>query len=300
MSILFEGRVWTEEAAMEHVLDVEAVMDVMNRRVFYLMEGRHRDELADLWVSDPEHRATASFGRNYGYYVGWAEIERYYVTEYEAQRREILEKFAAEDPTIEVCDENLNIGFTCMNPNSTPLVEISGDGKTAQGVWYAIAQETTGRPDGKSEAVWRGEKLAADFIREAGGWKLWHLMIATDYINPAGTPHEIQPLEYAPGEDPREIEFGKPTIAMLTHDSRLHWADNYPPEPVPYESWNEEMGYGPGGWRTAIERPVNAISPERIAKARAKREELRKNSPGKGEPGGPGAPGGPENQAEVK
>lgn len=298
MSITFEGTVWTEEAAMQRVLDVEDVMDVMNRRVYYLIEGKHREELADLWVQEPAHRATASFGRNYGYYDGWEEVTRYYVTEYEAQRRAILEELAAEDPSIPVIDDNLGIGFTCMNPNSTPLVEIAGDGKTAQGVWYSIAQETTGRAGGKSTALWRGEKLAADFVKEAGGWKLWHLVIATDYVNPAGTPHEAQPLEYEPGEDPREVEFGTPTIAKLTHDSRLHWADNYPPEPVPYETWSEEMGYGPKGWRTAITRPAAAISPERIAKAKQLREEVRK-APRRG-PGGPGGPGGSMPEKEDK
>ena len=298
MSVTFEGRVWTDEQAMEHVLDIEEVMEVMNRRVFYLMEGKHREELNDLWVQEPEHRATASFGRNYGYYDGWEEIQRYYVTGFETERRAILEGLAAEDASIRVCEENRMIGFTCMNPNSTPLVEIAGDGKTAQGVWYSIAQETTGRAGGASTALWRGEKLAADFVKEDDGWKIWHLVIATDYTNPAGTPHEAQPLEYEPGEDPRQIEFGTPTIAMLTHDSRLHWADNYPPEPVPYETWSEEMGYGPKGWRTAIDRPAQAISPERIAKARAKRAEVRKNPP-RG-PGGPGGPGGPIPQGEVK
>ena len=290
MSVLFEGRTWSEEAAMRHVLDIEEVMEVMNRRVFYLIEGKHREELADLWVREPEHRATASFGRDYGYYDGWQEIERYYVTEYEKKRREILTEFAAENPSIKVCEENLGIGFTCMNPNSTPLVEIAGDGQTAQGVWYSIAQETTGRAGGRSEAIWRGEKLAADFIREAEGWKIWHLVIATDYVNPAGTPHEAQPLEYGPGEDPREIEFGTPTISKLTHDSRLHWADNYPPEPAPYEHWSEAIGYGPKGRRTAIQRPADAISPERIAAAQRKREELRKRPPRMGTPGGPKAP----------
>ncbi len=294
MSVTFEGKTWSEESAMQHVLDVESVMDLMNRRVFYLIEGKHRQELEDLWVQELEHRATASFGRNYGYYDGWDEVQRYYVREYEAQRWEILKEFAAEDPTIQATEENLSIGFTCMNPNSTPLVEIAGDGQTAQGVWYSIAQETTGRAGGKSTAIWRGEKLAADFVKEPAGWKLWHLVISTDYTNLAGTPHETQPLEYAPGDDPRQQEFGSPTIPMLTHDSRLHWADNYPPEPQPYETWSEEIGYGPKGWRTAITRPVEAISPERIAKARAKREELRRQ-PQHG-PGGPGGPGGPEKE----
>lgn len=68
-------------------------------------------------------------------------------------------------------------------------------------VYYAIAQELVGRPDGQSTAMWRREKLAADFVKEAGGWKIWHLVIANDCFNPAGTPHEAQPLADQPGAD---------------------------------------------------------------------------------------------------
>ena len=290
MSVNFEGRVWTEEAALRQLWDIEEVMELMNRRVFYGIEGKHREELEDLWVREADHRATASLGGNYGYYDGWEEIRRFYVTEYEAERLEILKGLAAEDPSIEVKPENLAIGYTAMAPDSTPLVEIAGDGKTAQGVWYSIAQETVARAGGKSTSQWRGEKLAADFVREADGWKLWHLVVAVDYTNPAGTPHEAQPLEYEPGQDPVEIAFGKPTVSMRTHDSRLHWADNYPPEPEPYETWTDEIGYGPKGWRTAITRPAKAVSAARLEKAKALRAEARKHPP-MGGPGGPGPNG---------
>ena len=293
MSVVFEGRSWSEEDALRQVWDVENVMEIMNRRVYYGIEGKHRQELEELWVREPEHRATASFGSNYGYYDGWEEIRRWYVTEYEAGRLEILKSFAAEDPSIGVKPENLSVGYTSMAPDSTPLVEIAGDGRTAQGVWYSITQETIGRPNGQSTAEWRGEKIAADFVREADGWKIWHLVIANDYTNPAGVPHEAQPLEFGPGESPVEIAFGKPTIPMLTHDSRLHWADNYPPEPKPYETWTEAIGYGPKGWRTAVTRPAGAIGAARIEKARALRAEARNRPPAEG-PGGPGPAAEPE------
>lgn len=289
MSIQYQGRTLSEAEALTHVWDVEEVMEVMNRRVYYAMQGRHEEELADLWVTSPELQKTASFGRNYGYYCGMEEIRRYYVTDFLAKRQEILDEFRAQNPAIENKPENRMIGYTSMAPNSTPLVEIAADGKTAQGVWYAIAQETVGRPGEQSTAMWRGEKLAADFVKEAGGWKIWHLVIANDYFNPAGTPHEAQPLDFPPGQDPRQLEFGTPTIAKLLHDSRLHWADNYPPAPKPYLTYEDSMGYGPEGWRTAIQRPEGAISPQRLAKGAKLKEEARKRSPGG--PGGPGGPG---------
>lgn len=247
MSIKFDNRVYTERELIEHVWDVEEVMDVMNRRVYYQIQGLRRQELNDLWVRSKEHRETASFGRNYGFYVGMDEIVRYYIAEYEAQRQEILDEYCAEDPSIKNLPANLNIGFTCMQPNSTPLVEVAGDGATARGIWYSIAQVTTGRPNGKSEGLWRGEKVAADFVREDGEWKIWHLMISTDYTSPAGQNHGDQPLNYPKGEDPLEKEIGNPTISVMTHDYRYHWSDNYPPVPEPYETFSPSQSYGPEG-----------------------------------------------------
>ncbi len=42
-------------------------------------------------------------------------------------------------------------------------------------------------------------------------------------------------------------EFGTPTLAMLTHDERFNWWDNYPPEPAPYETFSDAISYGPEG-----------------------------------------------------
>ena len=297
MSVCFERKTYTEQQAARLLWDVESVMDLMNRRVYYQMTGRHRQELEDLWVAEPEHRRTASLGSNYGYYQGMGEVIRFYVTEFEAQRQQILSDFCAQHPEIENIPENRMIGYTCMMPNSTPLVEVAQDGQTAQGIWYTIAQETVGRPGGHSEGLWRGEKIAADFVREGERWKIWHLVVSNDYFNPAGTNHSDQPLEFPEGQDPRQLQFGSPTIPMLTHDSRLHWADNYPPEPQPYHHYEPGMGYGPEGWRTAITRPAAAISQQRIVRGRALREQARKRPrPG---PGGPGGPGGPQQDPEV-
>ena len=90
---------------------------------------------------------------------------------------------------------------------------------------------------------------------EGEQWKIWHLVVSNDYFNPAGTNHSDQPLEFPEGQDPRQLRFGSPTLPMLTHDSRLQWADNYPPEPQPYHHYEPAMGYGPEGWRTAYHPP---------------------------------------------
>ena len=249
MSITFEHRLYTERELIQRVWDIEDVMSLMNRRVYYVAQGLRRQELNDLWVRESDHRKTASFGRNYGYYLGMDEIVRYYVVEHEEQRQAILDEYCAAYPDIENIPANLNIGFTTLGPTSTPVVEIAQDRATARGIWYSIAQETTGRPGGKSQAIWRGEKVAADFVREGDEWKIWHLVITTDYTNPAGVRHEDEPFSYAPGTDPLQVEFGRPTMPVLTHDNRYHWSDDYPYVPDPYETFTPSQSYAPEGHR---------------------------------------------------
>ena len=58
MSVCFEHKTYTDQQAARLLWDVESVMDLMNRRVYYQMAGRHRQELEDLWVTEPEHRRT--------------------------------------------------------------------------------------------------------------------------------------------------------------------------------------------------------------------------------------------------
>ena len=63
----------------------------------------------------------------------------------------------------------------------------------------------------------------------------------------ASTDYKRIPYQYAPGGHPLEKEFGTPTISMLTHDERFNWWDNYPPEPMPYDSFSGSISYGPEG-----------------------------------------------------
>lgn len=57
---------------------------------------------------------------------------------------------------------------------TTPVVEIAGDGKTAQGVWWCPVPMTVS-VDGKLQAIWAWGNIAADFIRSGKDWKIWHL-----------------------------------------------------------------------------------------------------------------------------
>ena len=232
-------REYTDDELIRRVTDIEEIKKVANKRTFYLINEWREQELQDLWVAQPEHMATASFGKNIGYYVGMEAIRGYYVTKHAA-------------------DLGDGVGHMNAHPVSTGLVELAGDGKTAKGLWYCIGQDTTPNGDGTACAMWNCGKVAIDFVKEGDSWKIWHIVEANDLTSEAGDyyPGHSPYVDYA--TDPVAVEFGTPTIPMLTHDATFNWWDNYPAPPKPYDTWSDEISYGPEGYPEKTEHHFGA------------------------------------------
>ena len=122
---------------------------------------------------------------------------------------------------------------------TTPIVEIAGDGKTAQGVWWCPVPMTIRREDGKEQAVWAWGTIAADFLRCGAEWKIWHLhyfrvfkcryadgwvddLSMINRLNLPALPHS-QPLSYHNPYSPLSVR------------------DGIPAAPRPYESYTDAM-----------------------------------------------------------
>lgn len=229
----------SNEERIIRVWDIEQIKDLMSRRTVYETNGQREEELRDLWVQLPENQKTASFGRNWGYYVGMDEIKRYYVTQYNEQVQAEIAKL----PDVDVP----GTGRFLFHPLSTPNVNLAEDGKTAQGTWYSIGADCYPAENGKADCNWNCQKICADFIKEPGGWKIWHVVFSNDFMNKTG--HNVSELQsiYIRGTGRDEIDFGTPTIPMLAHDPSYTWCDNYPPLNGPYETFTDEISYGPEG-----------------------------------------------------
>jgi len=240
---------YTDDERIQRVWDIEDVKDLMAKRGFYVANDMRREELNDLWVTTPKYRKTASLGSNWGYYVGMDAISNYYVVKHAEDRQKLLDAYCAANP--DVANRRENLGYGCMSSHlaSTPLVVLSGDGYTAKGNWYVIGQDSTWKPGGPASCHWFNDKIAADFVKENGQWKIWHLIISNDVHIEAG--HNISELSTipVPGDNPAEVDFssGDPTIKMITHNTSMNWSDNYPPMPEPYFHYEDEIGYGPKG-----------------------------------------------------
>ena len=241
-------RTYTDDELIRRVWDVEEIKKLVYKRCVYLANEWRERELDELWVRGEQAQKTASFGRNTGWYVGMDAIRSYYVEHHLADRRAQLAAIADANPAVANTEQNLHIGCLSSHPATTGLVELAGDGATAKAMFYSIAMETSALPDGTGDAFWAPEKLAFDFLKEEDGWKIWHLVIATDLTCQAGTDYNRKDPYPHYETDPVMVEFGTPTIPCITHDSTFNWWDDYPPMPRPYETFTDDISYGPEGY----------------------------------------------------
>lgn len=235
----------SDEDLLQMVEDIEEVRDLMSLRSYYQAADKRQEELDELWVSEPMHAAKASYGANWGYYYGKAEVQRWYVDEFQAKRKAQLKAYCKKQGVAE--DERLlGAGSMVMCPLSTSIVRIAKDGQSAKGIWYSIGQQTDLQSDGTAKGQWQYNKICADFVKEDGKFKIYHIVCANDQNYQAGTAYEADTY-IDPKDDMMAVEFGKPTIPMNVHDNTYNWADNYPPMPEPYDTLTLENSYGPEG-----------------------------------------------------
>jgi len=168
----------------QKALDNQAIQNVMSRHVMYHCYGLHQEELEQIWVQEPENQATASFGQNQGYMVGYPAIWEAYVDGHTESWLESAKKYCANnDIDIEGWsdEEILNtyggVGQLLLHVTTTAIIEVAEDGQTAKCFWYSpgLVAET-----GQSgNAIW--EAYGVDFVKENGEWKIWHLHMYTDF-----------------------------------------------------------------------------------------------------------------------
>ena len=144
-------------------------------------------------------------------------------------------------------------GCLTSHPISTGLVELAGDGKTAKGLWYCIGQETV-----PGKAMWVTGKVAMDFVKEGDAWKIWHVVEANDLSGEAGENYAKGEPYWDPATDPIAQAFGTPDVAVNTHDPNFNWWDDYPSMPQPYETWSDDISYGPEGFKPPMNKGMNA------------------------------------------
>lgn len=221
---MFSKKIYSDDERIRQVWDVIEVKKLMARRTYDNAFALRKKEMDELWVQKPENKKTASYGRDYGYVIGYDNIYKEYVADFE---------------------KNSTVGTTQIHSLSTPLVKIAGDGKTAQGVWYSPGQVTT--PD---DAKFVYTKFFVDFIKEDDEWKIWHLFVGTEYeVSVGASFEEDMPLEKARHPEkypplPRKSDAG--FFAAEAYSMKYNYC-HLKPLPDDYQTFSETVSYGPEG-----------------------------------------------------
>ena len=258
----------------QRALDVQAVENIMNRHVLYHCYGEHIAEMEEIWVQDPVNQATASFGQNQGYYVGYDAIYEAYATGHwnnwitaakrYCQQKGIDTTGMTDD---EICEIYGGVGQLLLHVTTTAIIEVAEDGKTAKGYWYSPGMIAETGMAGNS--IW--EAYGADFVKENGEWKMWHLHMYTDFMcqfgenftngssgggsgEPSGSGEQGGQVNYEGEAGAKELALSAlekgdylslPQYTQFSAD-RLRSEMEVVPIPMPYEKWDFSVAnYGP-------------------------------------------------------
>lgn len=163
-----------------------AIQNLMSRHEYMHAAGYNLEEIDTMWVSpNGKYASTATFGSPDWVMYGLDTVRNSYGKGSHANVEASRAKLAAIDPTVPDTPENFGAGAEwVMHTSTTAIIEIAGDGKTAQGTWYSpglgvMPQYTDGKIHLQSIFFW--EKYGGDFVKENGVWKIWHLQTAYDF-----------------------------------------------------------------------------------------------------------------------
>lgn len=237
---------YTQAEQAVRLWDTEAVKDLLARRAYYVAGDRRREELNDLWVRDYYHRQTASYGSNWGFYVGMKSIIQYYVLDHAAREMRQLEQ-NAENAGIAVNNLNIGYGNASHHTLNTGHIHIAADGQTARALFYDMSLDSQRQQDGTTEAYVNLGPVAVDCIKEHGVWKIWHLFVGYDHCLPLAGDYSQIPVVRPEGTHPYEAEFGTPTVPMKTYDPDFGWSQEFVTPPTPYTTFEASHSYGPEG-----------------------------------------------------
>lgn len=240
-------RTYTAEQLVERWEDYRYIENMMGRRLYYGVLSKASTVFEDLWCKtapDP------CLGTYFGYYKGYDAVRGYY----EAQARLLAVKarvaqklHPAELGAMDV-SELLGVGSFVADTVTTPLIEIAGDGQSAKGLWYIYGADVDYGPAGM-KAEWVFGRIGADFVKEDGQWRIWHLLRVEDIRSPFRHDWTAPMPEQEPDVDFQAIadfQMPEPTVPATVLE-RVHARRpllEIPRVPQKYETFSKTFSYG--------------------------------------------------------
>lgn len=219
------------------------IENLMGRYAQLHATGRDKEILDILWSSRDDSTLEDRFSGVYLLHGRLSGIRDYYAKAYGMPKGK--DGCVTEEP-----------GRMYIDALTSPVIEIADDLHTAKGSWITVGTESRASlgndgKGGKHKAFWAWARIGADFVKEDGRWKIWHLHIY-DLLR---CPFEKNWVDYAedriieqPGEDTR-MRTEDPFL-LPSYPTRDHWQyapDGTMPEtvhiPEPYSTFQNTFSY---------------------------------------------------------
>lgn len=230
--------------------DQREIKNLMGRYTRALLHKEEEEILGRFW----SRREDISLGLNDGWYLGRDSIGGYY--QYFAEKTALTDRLVkARFHGVKEIQEGKGIGYLPMKALSTDLVEVSGDGKTAKGMWGCSGQKTEFTPAGPVTYLTFGT-YAVDFVREDGEFKVLHMQYLEEICHPQGEkwwePEQVRP-ELPEFAELKESIPPEPDVKMVLWEKFRpgRGLRKLPQLPEPYETYSETFSYGYPGEVTA-------------------------------------------------
>ena len=175
---------YTAPQLMSRIQNLRSIENVMSKYAFLTYYKRFDEAWNKYWsASDP------TLTVNDKKISGYAAVRRHLVEQGEADTREgdaVMRRLFPQEFGDKKDSEMWGAGTAMVHTITTPVLELAGDEQTAKGMFYSLGSCTEIDPEKGPKAYWVWEKYAVDFVKEADGWKIWHMVIMTDFKTPVG------------------------------------------------------------------------------------------------------------------
>ncbi len=241
-----EVKNYTAEELVTRWEDRRDIKNLMGKYVVSFLIKKEPEIFASFWSA----RGDVCYGVNEGWYSGRDAIRGYYDSldaKTIAVRDKLIELFP-EKAGGKTPEELYGIGLFEPRSITNSVIEIAADGETAKGMWHCFGYVTDIDTHGPV-SNWIFATLCADFIREDGEWRIWHLMYLEDINNPSGTDWsggEYPYPEFPEFESLRSVKPAAPNVPCVLRE-RYSVRRPYiamPRLPEPYAAFGDTFSYG--------------------------------------------------------
>lgn len=230
----------------ERFEDRREIKNIMGKYVTSCLLCREDTIVDSLFCS----RDDISLGFNGGYYVGRQAVKEYFeaVCAATAKKSKCLQKIFPEQLG-KLSDEELyGVGPFKAEPLTSFYMQEAEDGQTVKAIWMVEGSITDITEKGPVTS-WSWGYYCADFVREDGHMKLWHVLRVEDVHCPNGVdwgmPENNFP-ELPEFSELKDIKLPEPTVKETVYEtySASRGPAKPPRVPEPYKTFAETFSYG--------------------------------------------------------